>query len=741
MTEEIRTLPHSEDFTESAVQQRSIIELVWKEVEDVVEDYKRDVWETLGQTRPDDNFLKPMSILLELGVEDNPIWVWLQTIVDDLRSKLIDSFDKLNSSLLVIRQDLQKENVTNDELAESLLMAITKYSGAIQNDVPRDQKSIDQMWTLLFSLISEVTKYFEKQISLFWGCASSFLNGYYQRNLPMGQNGESRSHLTFSESEAATIRNDGKDLVDIFASRLTEFFENSVELSTEKTPNFEARDQVLSDTDGRNTSLRDNLNNGLNTYSTDPDSSSSSVCLSASAVLANNLRNDRNSENSDLATSHLKLVEQPISSNLGRNYNLYAFLPVSANAIGTSFYLSQIIGVIGTSASRLAGLSISSEHVEILREMMGTIRERCIDATCLTWQQDAKKFKLLEDWKVSKSRSGTKIPSFFLHYQILVLDGLQRVLFVNEAERVFNVSVVLPPSSRLISSIKTQFVNTIFLSLDGLVKVAVISEKKPRVQEDEFTIDLAKVTTIPMESRILLTTCNIFELQNRVIPKLFSHFSQAFSIQLTDNSNIIGDALKQLDEQLFTAFMKRKRTTFMNIIKNGILKSKDVWCRSERPMDVSVFIYESLLQLVIIHSKVYSVAPPLIFRVITDLLQHIATNVRDSFGQIERFSLEGMLQATIDVEFINQKLTSFVTPEIDAIFQSTYTSVQNSTDRTQMDVTLMTKQLEDMKKLLLRCHKLSRLEFICFKEEKQTKSKEKDAYISFKSNSRLEPRT
>ena len=38
--------------------------------------------------------MNSLSILLELGVEDNPIWVWLLSRYDYLKNKLIQTFER-----------------------------------------------------------------------------------------------------------------------------------------------------------------------------------------------------------------------------------------------------------------------------------------------------------------------------------------------------------------------------------------------------------------------------------------------------------------------------------------------------------------------------------------------------------------------------------------------------------------------------------------------------------------------
>ncbi|KAJ8104277.1 exocyst complex component Sec5-domain-containing protein [Lipomyces tetrasporus] len=738
LTEEIRTLPHSTELSDYLVQQRRVIERIWGEVEVVVEDYKSSVWKQLSEARPDDNYVLYISILLELGVEDNPIWVWLQTLVDNLKSQMEEAFDDLNSSLQILRKEVCNTPPASTNTATEYFLNAIKFATLESHNSKfatlesKDLPEIERMWVTLKDVIEEVTKYFGKQIALFWECASGFLDGRTQSSLPVGQKGESKVHLTLSREEDARIRTDARELVELYASSVADFFVRSVADSEDKAANVERTKTMDSESEmDANTPRSERKMMNL------PNTSAAS--LSASARLATSLKNDRIAEahrQIDLPTTSPSSLEAPISPRSPgseKNFELYAFLPPNANAIGTTFFLSQLLNTLGSLASELAGLSISSRHIDVLRTMMSTVRERCVGGACLSWQQDAKRFKMAEDWNPTSTRKCTRVPGLFLQYQSVVLDGLQKLVFIPGAEKKSKAVVILPPSSKLVSSIKTQFANSIFLTLNGLVQCAVAGDKKAigvngsplKTRVPNSTIDQDIGTpSARMESRLLLMICNIAELNGSVVSALFERFSSLFSIQLTDNSNIIGDAMTQLDEQLFTTFTKKKRANFTTIIRTGILRSGILWSQLGKPTDVSPYIYHVLLQLVLLHMQVSSVGPILVKRVITDLLHHIVNTILESFRQIDKFSLGGMLQATIDVEFVNQKMTVYGTPDIENLYQTCYATIQDATDRSKMEVDVMTRQLEDMKKLLLKCHKQSRMEFLCFKEEKPTKSRE-----------------
>lgn len=705
-----------------------MIERIWEEVEDVIEDYKEDVWEKLIHASTEGiTYLTYITILLELGVEDNPIWVWLKSQIENLKLQMSDSFHELNTFLYMLQQSLETTAKLDGESFVHYFLRAVKMP-MDDNDIMRDTPEIVTTWFRMKEVVEEVVNHFGAHIGNLWLCMKGFLDGQTQKSLPQSINGESKAHLVFTREQEAELRNDGKEIVEMFTLKVVEFFLNTRSECEEKS-NMKRPQRAETDDFGIREGKR---KAALFQPSKDEEDknvmsmqNSSVASLSASAMLATSLKNDRVADAQKFMDNGNRPITPPPSATLAvpqstaspgslKNFELYAFLPPGANAIATTYFLAGLVGTIGTVASELSTLAISTRHIETLRNMVSTVRERCTSASCLAWQQDAKRLNLLEDWRYASAANGTRLPTLFLTYQTAVWQGLHRVMYAENAKRKADVHVVMPPSSKIVSNIKTQFVNSIFLVIDGIMHDAVASDKK----HDDG--DSSRFS-VPSESRILLTICNIYELRESIVPRMFERFSKFFGITLTDNSNIMGDALKQADEQLFNAFTKKKRSLMSGIVRTGILKSGIQWAERDKPTDVSPYVYKALLALVHVHAQVSSVAPSLIERVISELLKHVIVTIVECFRSIDKFSFGGLLQATIDVQLIDQEMSNYITSEIEELCKTAYSTVQESTDRSQLGVDAMASQLEEMKRLLGRCHKNSRVEFLCFKKEKRSK--------------------
>ena len=82
--------------------------------------------------------------------------------------------------------------------------------------------------------------------------------------------------------------------------------------------------------------------------------------------------------------------------------------------------------------------------------------------------------------------------------------------------------------------------------------------------------------------------------------------------------------------------------------------------------------------LVLVHAHVSAVAPSLISRTLGALVDELATEALSCFAKIERFGMGGMLQATLEIEFLHQTLSLHVSPEADVKLQDIYKTISQA---------------------------------------------------------------
>lgn len=92
------------------------------------------------------------------------------------------------------------------------------------------------------------------------------------------------------------------------------------------------------------------------------------------------------------------------------------------------------------------------------------------------------------------------------------------------------------------------------------------------------------------------------------------------------------------------------------------------------------YIYTALLSLVLVHSQITTTAPSLTHPILSYLLESISNELLEAFKQRRKFSLGELLQAALDVEFVNQTLSQYNTPRASELQQGVYVELDRGSD-------------------------------------------------------------
>lgn len=442
---------------------------MWSDVEHQIEAFKRDCWKRLASTHftkqqpgpeeaKSEQYRELISIMLELGVEDNPIWIWLVSRYEHLKSRLTSTCERSKVEVEILRRHLANSDKPSLRMLLKHLRSVPMSTNASVEPAKLDTPKVIEFWehvhasmTTLLSvssgLLGEIVEY--------WEIAQSFISGRAQRSLPMGFNNQSSVHHKLSSNNVLELEKGVTELVNIIREHLYSFFSD---------PPIEDISLLFSP------------------LPTSPTPTTPRTPLSAalSPTAATRFRFDPNNV-------------PPPSPSRGETWEKYAFWPPHSNALSGSHYLSKTLVLIGTAANEMASLRLpetgpSTRIDEALRLLVGAVRERSMQAVCAAWNTDAENLKVLEDWTRDPERKDiTNMPSRFLAVQSFLLANLQRIMYVSGSEGGTKtaVDVVIPPSSKLLQMVRSQFVTSLYRTLSGMVESA---EKGRRALGKEFEV-------------------------------------------------------------------------------------------------------------------------------------------------------------------------------------------------------------------------------------------------------------
>lgn len=449
--------------TDSQIHKILLAARLWYDVTEQIDIFKRDVWRRLiamqnlsprtdGATGgAQDQHMELIGILLELGVTDNPIWVWLLSRYDHLKNKIQTTSHRSRVEIEIMRRRLAISERPTPQVIASHLRSLGRQTA---EDKPSsvDAVEIIELWektvTYMSSMLS--SQGILGEVLEFWQTVQSFIEGKAQKTLPVGLDGGSRQHHRLSDQGTLDLQKGTVELIDMIRENIFSFFaEPPIEdisslfspiPPTPKTPKTPGTTQLTP------TALRG--------FNLDPSSL------------------------------------PPPSPKRGEAWEKFAFWPPWSNSLSGVHYLAKLLVLVGTGASEMGAVAPvgygDGTALERLRSLVGGARERCVTAICAAWNRDAENIKALEDWRRSpEKRDLTRMPAYFGSFESSVLTGMQKILYIPEAKSG-SADVVLPPPAKLLQMVRSQFVTTLYKALSGMVENA---EKAVKRAEDDWTAD------------------------------------------------------------------------------------------------------------------------------------------------------------------------------------------------------------------------------------------------------------
>ncbi|KAL1969374.1 hypothetical protein VTN77DRAFT_9567 [Rasamsonia byssochlamydoides] len=709
-----RAVAEQRQLTDEEAHSVLLIGRMWVNVEQQVEVFKKDLWQRLknAHTSPflttagpvEEEYMELIGALLELGVEDNPVWIWLLSRYDLLKKKITSFCERSKVEIEILRRRLAAGDKPSPQVVTTFLRLSSREGTEAQERL--DTEQVVELWecihTYLTKLLSLQTGLLGEVIE-FWETAHSFIDGSKQKLLPAGFEGESRKHHRLPDDGVRQLQEGVVELVDLIRGSVLSLF----------------ADPPIEDI-------------SLPPSPMPPPSPSITPAESRFKLDPKNL--------------------PPPSPKKGEPWEDFAFWPPYSNSLSGVHYLSKFLILMGTAASEMAALgpiSSGGSSYDRLKNLISVARERCVRAACAAWNKDAENCKMLEDWtRDPERRDLTKMPGLFVAFESAVLAGMQKILYISEAmSKSGAVDVVTPPPAKLLQMVRTQFVTSVYKALSGLVENA---ERPMKPEEDDEWVLVGPAVSVKgadaasaiiaadgvdaknRNIRMLLTLSNLRALQVDFVPQLVSNFETSFSVKLTEESKTIRDVLSQIDARLFQSYTKPTIAALDSTIQNGI-RAPDWVPSTNRPEQVRPYVYTTMLTLVLVHTEISTTIPvtssaaqntgttsttttttPLLTSVLTHLVTQISSSLLSAFQSRPKYSLPALMQATLDTEFIAQTMSQYVTEEASSIQSQIYLELDRRT--TNEARTKLQAELGEMRGILKRLRERTKGEFACFRK-------------------------
>lgn len=677
---ESELLSSSEDLTNKIEKQR-VLERIWNEVEEIVDEYKKQTWKKLAETSAEQNYTAIITKLMELGVEDNPITEWISSQTQLFENEFKETFSKLQSATANHRKNIltvpQNHAVPLLHVVKSMAEIIDATSGSgssgnsnntttINKDsILYDSPSVLEMWMAIRIIFQDVNGLISR-FCIFWRRVQEFMDGLPQRNLPSGWQNESRSHLTFSSDELEAIKQGSHNITELVSSNIRTFFTENASHNIQDVPS--------------------------------------------------------------------------------KNEKTPSFLPPFSNALSAVKYLPKILYSIGSGFNDLSISLQSPSTTSILRTVLTSVRERAVNAILYSWELDAQFFYYVEDWVPNASDHSTRTPQYFYAYQSNVISGIDDVLKLVSDGQMVDVDINPPLSPSLIKQIQSCFFDTVSATLDSIMKLVIQADKADyrrslvsgskrssvsnplkrlidingNNKQGENADDSVSYELLPdnmnEEKKTLLILSSLEQIRDSKLPSLFRMVEKSLRINSREASTAIKESIDTMTNTLFELYNRRKKTFLAEGLRHGVLQSGIQWSSniSASPTAVSSYVYECLLNFVVVHSRVSEIAPAQVNRVITVLYDHVVKTLLSCYREVEQFGRYGLLQVIADIGLVRVTMERFQTPEMLQIYSLMYDCVKEATINKKQLWESSTPPWEIIHPLVLEAQTSSKAEFRCF---------------------------
>ncbi|KAI0371254.1 hypothetical protein BV20DRAFT_1120669 [Pilatotrama ljubarskyi] len=410
--------------------------------------------------------------------------------------------------------------------------------------------------------------------------------------------------------------------------------------------------------------------------------------------------------------------------------------PKSSNSLTTAHHLMKILGEIQDSVNDVTGMEISGEATSSLKSLLESARWKFSDILVNAWLRDANIFYHLETWVGSTVDPYTtlylsQMRTFEKHITTCAFKIAGGVDLSSSASSSSRPTKQNSIPTEFVAKITKAFLDSLYAFLDGMVHLA--SDESPTANGVKSLPPTSTVVpgTNPLElvkvedadTRILLVVSNFGHLMRVLIPSMITELEAAFNTSLADDRKTLMTVVQELDKTLFESYFKPKSGALTSIVRNGILDPHMDWYETPQPKEIRPYVYETLMFLVGIHAQVSAAAAPLLERTLNALVEDVAEEALRCFRQVKRFGMGGMLRATLEIEFMHQTLSRYVTPSADQTLSELYTKISQAYAKRPGDENLQA-HLDGVKKTLADARRATGIEFLCFRQTKD-RSKEK----------------
>ncbi|XP_053982220.1 exocyst complex component 2 [Hylaeus anthracinus] len=380
-----------------------------------------------------------------------------------------------------------------------------------------------------------------------------------------------------------------------------------------------------------------------------------------------------------------------------------------------AIWLLHILRRIRQMYASLIHLDLPSDALDIFGKLILDLRLQCFTAL---FKQTAENISILykkETWQIeylNEDGGVTRVPYLFEEMTrevakrardtVVACGPREGALFANPAQQQLYYN-----------SIKT-----LFTSFARCLQQLAFSGCEEALEDDEqsvsqlvgspsgYTSKGNKHQGPTWEQCLLISLSNIRYTLNTILPKVRDSLKD---LDYPNLSNAVGwnsdwTQLETLDTAVLDAYLERRCDPLVGTIEPSMYLGGLEWDFETEPTHVRPYAQEILANLIAVHAEVRRVAPALLHRVLSHIVETVAEELARLMSCVTQFRPAGIVQARTDIILLRNALYSYNTTRAKNFFEEALDAIPppvSKEDRVRIDM-LLSKVVTSMQ-LQLSC--------------------------------------
>ncbi|KAL1022702.1 hypothetical protein UPYG_G00031250 [Umbra pygmaea] len=335
----------------------------------------------------------------------------------------------------------------------------------------------------------------------------------------------------------------------------------------------------------------------------------------------------------------------------------------------TGAWLTQVIHTVRIIFEALVALEIPNDLLQVIQDVLLELRHTCLLVTLHHTTDEVRRLAEKEDWVVD-NEGITSLPARFEQCMVQMLQSLKEPMETKPGEvNLLQLDQVQDQASELCVDIMKVFINCLKQLSTKRDGDTSNSHMPVELTSPELFSGIQEDFCPTPEQHLLIILSNCQYLEKHTFLNLAEHFEKHGFTGTDKITRVSVQAVKQLDESLFDAYIERKSDPIVGSLEPGIYAGYFDWKDCSTPIGVRNYLKEALVNIITVHAEVFTVCKELVPRVLTRIVNGVAEEMSRLMQCVSSFSKNGAIQACLEINALRDAVASYLSSESHVSFK------------------------------------------------------------------------